>query len=171
MIYRIDVKTSTVNFALADDSTTPGEGRGVNGLEVRGDYLFWTSNGASVFVRVSINNDGLPTGPTEVVLKHFPSDDLTFYGHGDVYLVYDTTAVAVFREGSSKAEEAASGITSLILPSFLGGYRLIVISFTFLLEVMFPSRMSWIIFSSMQKDSGDNLSGPERATARDRLCP
>ncbi|KAM0802945.1 hypothetical protein BDR22DRAFT_842986 [Usnea florida] len=112
VIYRIDVKTGTANVALANNFTAPGEAGGVNGLEVHGSYLYWTSNGASVFARVPINNDGVPTGPTEVILQNFPSDDFTFDRRGNVYLVDNTTAIAVLREDSSKAEEVASGITN-----------------------------------------------------------
>ena len=112
VIYRIDVKTGTAGVALANNFTAPGEVGGVNGLQVQHSYLYWTSNGANVFARVPISNDGLPTGPTEVILKDFPSDDFTFDSRGNVYLTDNTTAVAILREGSSNAEEVASGIAN-----------------------------------------------------------
>ena len=112
VIYRIDVTGGTAEVAVENNFTAPGEVGGVNGLQVYHSYLYWTSNEANVFARVPISNDGLLTGPTELILHDFASDDFTFDNSGNAYLVDNTSAIAILREGSSNAEKVASGIAN-----------------------------------------------------------
>ena len=111
-IYRADVQTGNWTVALADQYTARGPEGAADGLAVHESFLYFTGNGANVLARAPLDNDGHVTGPTEVILPDYPSDDLTFDRNGNLYLTYNTTAVAVLRHGSTQACVIADGLTN-----------------------------------------------------------
>ena len=96
IVYRLDVTTGAYTVVIADSLTAavpqPIFGTaGVNGLQVRGSYLYFTNTGQNIFARIPIRADGRPAGAASIMAHTAASTDyfdgFTFGADGDAYLV------------------------------------------------------------------------------------
>ncbi|KAJ7445541.1 hypothetical protein B0H11DRAFT_430611 [Mycena galericulata] len=109
-LIRIDTKSRAVEVAIADAALGPGESKfpiGVNGIRVRGGYVYYTNSALGTFGRFPIDDDGNNTGPVEVLARHegVPGmgnafDDFIFDGEGNAYVaMHSSTIVKITPEG------------------------------------------------------------------------
>lgn len=87
-VYTANVKTGTYSKTIDDptmkaSSTVPG----IDGIKIRGGYLYFANPGQAIFCRVPINSaDGTATGAVEVIAKNLLGDDFSFDANGDAYI-------------------------------------------------------------------------------------
>ncbi|KAK8051169.1 hypothetical protein PG993_002554 [Apiospora rasikravindrae] len=80
-----------------DTSSYPVPPIGINGLRVRGDYLYFTNSNQGTFVRVRIDEYGRRTGNFEVLARSPDAahiyDDFTFDQAGNAYIATHSSSV------------------------------------------------------------------------------
>ncbi|GIK04005.1 hypothetical protein Aspvir_008080 [Aspergillus viridinutans] len=90
VIWRLDVRTGVYAQALSDASMLPAAGQpyavGVNGIDVRGKYVYYTSTTQMLFCRVPVNSVAAATGPVEVIASGITPDDLVVGSDGAAYI-------------------------------------------------------------------------------------
>jgi hypothetical protein len=90
VVYHLNVNTGNYTVIIDDAKMKylPGSitNLGVNGLKIRGSYLYWSNSGNPIFCRIPINDLGAATGPSEVVATAYNVDDFTFRSDGTVWL-------------------------------------------------------------------------------------
>lgn len=67
VVYRLDIRIRIITKVPDQPltkSTNPQAGTGVNGLVVRGGYLFFVNTSQNLFVKIPINEDGTPKSGT-----------------------------------------------------------------------------------------------------------
>ncbi|KAJ7027320.1 hypothetical protein C8F04DRAFT_965357, partial [Mycena alexandri] len=121
-ILRVDTDTRNVDIAFADDALAPPSDAklpiGVNGIEVRGGYLYFTNSTRGTFARFPIDNDGNKTGPVEVLVQRegvagFGNafDDFTSDTQGNAYAsVHSTTVVKIAPEGEHTTSDDPTSV-------------------------------------------------------------
>ena len=98
-VMRINTRTRAVDVPISDPSLGPGDSKfpiGVNGVEIRGDYLYFTNSAQGTFARIAIDVEGNKAGDVQVLatLPRLPGsmgnayDDFTFDTHGNAYVAY-----------------------------------------------------------------------------------
>ena len=86
-----NVKTGAVKIAVDDPLMKPVAnalfGLGVNGVKVRGGYLYFSNTNQGLLARVAISPDGTPKGMAQIVSsKTTGIDDFCFDERGDVFV-------------------------------------------------------------------------------------
>jgi len=123
-VITVNVKTGT-SLVTIDEPTMLPTGPfqlGINGLRVRGGYLYYTTSGQGLFSRIPINkDDGTSAGPAEIIAKNlqFP-DDMDFDSSGNAYICENAFSViskvtpdgVVTVAAGSDNSTAVSGATS-----------------------------------------------------------
>lgn len=102
-ILRIDTLTRKTSVAFADPalaSTNPSFPFGVNGLKIRGNYLYFSNSGEGTFGRVRIGSDGSKIGNIEIISTlptpatgTFAYDDFAFDNKGNTYVALHSSWV------------------------------------------------------------------------------
>ena len=96
VIYGVNVNTGTYYLASKDPVLAPAPNPvlgevGVNGIHVRGNYLYFVTSGTNVFGRFRIGPDGVQVGEASVIAQRpnatLGFDDFTYDSHGNFYLV------------------------------------------------------------------------------------
>jgi hypothetical protein len=126
VIYSLDVNTGC-NRIVIDDPVLkyPANSSvtlGVNGIETRNGYLYFTNTGAGTFGRIPIDVDGVQTGPGEVLARNaggIPGgDDWVFDAAGNAYVGENPNYwVSLIRNGSSIPEIIVGGPNTTTLKS------------------------------------------------------
>lgn len=104
-IFSIDTITHEVKVVMEDYELSPGAHNassgvppiGINGLRVRGEYLYFTNSSQGTLVRVRIDEHGYKIGEFEVLARS-PGvtqiyDDFNFDDEGNVFVAVHSTAV------------------------------------------------------------------------------
>jgi hypothetical protein len=98
VVFTLNVGTAKYSKTI-DDSTMKPAGPlmlGINGLKIRGKFLYYTNTGQEIFSRILINNlDGSAVGPARVIANNIFGDDFSFDQKGNAYVaqnVKDTVA-------------------------------------------------------------------------------
>ncbi|RHZ65998.1 uncharacterized protein CDV56_109442 [Aspergillus thermomutatus] len=90
VIWRLDMSTGQYSQALSDPSMLPAAGQpyavGVNGIDVRGKYVYYTSTTQMLFCRVPVNSMASATGPVEVITSGITPDDFMLGSDGTAYI-------------------------------------------------------------------------------------
>ncbi|PKX90731.1 uncharacterized protein P174DRAFT_462907 [Aspergillus novofumigatus IBT 16806] len=90
VIWRLDVRSGLYSQALSDPSMLPAAGQpyavGVNGIDVRGRYVYYTSTTQMLLCRVPVNSVAEATGPVEVITSGITPDDLMVGNDGTAYI-------------------------------------------------------------------------------------
>jgi len=120
-VYKIDVTAGTSALAFVDDLTKPTPDAfvpiGINGVKVRGGYVYFTNTARAAFFRVPVDPaSAKPTGPIETVASGFAVDDFAFDADGAAYIVtHPQNTVVKVAPGSSEAVTIAGKADSLEL--------------------------------------------------------
>jgi hypothetical protein len=118
LVYKLDLDTGAYALVSNDtalqaapDASSPV---GVNGLKVRGNYLYFTSSSLGKFGRLPLTKNALPAGPIEISasLGEF-LDDFVLARDGTAFIATDfgNTVIKVIPDGSIST--VAGSITSL----------------------------------------------------------
>jgi hypothetical protein len=124
VVLTVNVKTGASSITIDEPTMNPAGPLevGINGLKVRGDYLYYTTSGQGLFSRILINkDDGTSAGPAEIIAENlqFP-DDMDFDRSGNAYICENAFSVVskvtpdgvvTVAAGSDKST-AVSGATS-----------------------------------------------------------
>ncbi|GIJ91412.1 hypothetical protein Asppvi_010377 [Aspergillus pseudoviridinutans] len=90
VIWRLDMSTGLYSQALSDPTMLPAAGQpyavGVNGVAVRGKYVYYTSTTQMLFCRVPVDSVAAATGPVEIVTSGITPDDFTLERDGTAYI-------------------------------------------------------------------------------------
>lgn len=90
VVYRID--TNTGNYTVVIDDPTmkfaPNATLqiGINGVHIRGNYLYYTSSTQGLFARIPINPDGTADGAAQIIARNGFEDDFIFDRAGNAYV-------------------------------------------------------------------------------------
>jgi hypothetical protein len=89
VVWQVDVNTGDYSIIVDVPEMKPVSGAtvGINGLQIRGGFLYWTNSGANLFYRVKVNDQGTATGPVQIVgdVGTFP-DDFAFDWEGTAWI-------------------------------------------------------------------------------------
>ncbi|KAH8672907.1 hypothetical protein BGZ60DRAFT_374222 [Tricladium varicosporioides] len=88
-VLRIDTRTSAVSVAFSDAALVPNAEPpiGINGLKIRGQYLYYTNSNLETFGRIPIDANGSKTGTAETLAQIDGSpDDFAFDTAGNAYV-------------------------------------------------------------------------------------
>jgi len=94
VVYSVDVHSGNYSVVLQDDTMAPAPSMsnspGINGLKIRGEYLYYTNAVKLTFCRVKLNCDGTAAGPFEVLhVDHRPTyDDFAMSRRGIAYIAH-----------------------------------------------------------------------------------
>ncbi|KAF4170820.1 hypothetical protein CNMCM8694_004091 [Aspergillus lentulus] len=90
VIWRLDMRSGAYAQALSDPSMLPAAGQpyavGVNGIDVRGKYVYYSSTTQMLFCRVPVDSNASATGPVEVITSGITPDDLMVGSDGTAYI-------------------------------------------------------------------------------------
>ncbi|KAK8091029.1 hypothetical protein PG994_000534 [Apiospora phragmitis] len=105
-ILSIDTRKREAGVLLQDDmlgfgtyhnTSSPVPPIGINGIRMRGDYIYFTNSNQGTFVRVRINEHGRRTGDFEVLARSPDAthiyDDFAFDGAGNAYIATHSSSV------------------------------------------------------------------------------
>ncbi|KAH7320281.1 hypothetical protein B0I35DRAFT_408961 [Stachybotrys elegans] len=128
-ILRIDLSTRRVDVAFSDpllNSTSAEVPLGVNGLRIRGQYLYFTNSGAGTFGRVPIDDRGNMAGKVEIVAQlsgrvSFTNayDDFDFDRQGNAYLALHSTTVSQVSPSGKQVTFAGCAGDDVCDPAFI----------------------------------------------------
>lgn len=97
VVFRVDTVTGAYAVVLSDPSMKSGAlpelGLGINGKEIRDNYLYYNAGTQTTFNRIPIHVDGTAAGPAAlVVAMNAFGDDFTFdESKGTAYVATDLT--------------------------------------------------------------------------------
>jgi hypothetical protein len=90
VIWRVDRTTGEYSQALTDPTMLPASGQptavGVNGINVLGNYVYYTSTTQMLFARIPVDNKASATGPAEIIASGFTPDDFMLTRDGTAYI-------------------------------------------------------------------------------------
>jgi len=104
VVFTLNVETGAYSQTIDDPTMTPAGSLhlGINGMKIRGEYLYYFTSGQALFSRIPINStDGTPTGPAEVIASNVFGDDFSFDPTGNVYVAQnaENTVAKITPEG------------------------------------------------------------------------
>jgi hypothetical protein len=97
-VFTLNVGTGKYSKTIQDTTMAPAGqlGLGINGMKIRGKYLYYGTTGQLIFCRIPINMaDGTPAGKAEVIAKNVFVNDFSFDDKGNAFAaqnVQDTVA-------------------------------------------------------------------------------
>jgi hypothetical protein len=92
LVFTLDVETGTYSKTIDDPTMKPTASLqlGINGMKIRGKYLYYASSAQEIFSRIPINSaDGTPAGPAEIIARNVFGDDFSFDPAGNAYVGED----------------------------------------------------------------------------------
>ncbi|KZP21480.1 hypothetical protein FIBSPDRAFT_953744 [Athelia psychrophila] len=123
VVYRVDTETGNYTVVLDDPTMKIAANAtlqvGVNGLHIRGDYLYYTSSTQGLFARIAIHPDGTAASPAEIVAHNAVfDDDFTFDRAGNAYVATNADNTVQRITPAGNATIVAGNIDSAL---FAGG--------------------------------------------------
>ena len=120
-IYAIDTKTRKYSIAIQDSSLAPkgpAPALGVNGIKIRGSYLYFTNSGTGLFGRIPISRTGKATGPVQTISQFFGStfsaiDDFDLDEHGNAWVSFHS--YTIFKVDSQGNQQVAVNMSDMSL--------------------------------------------------------
>ncbi|OTA90722.1 hypothetical protein M434DRAFT_33391 [Hypoxylon sp. CO27-5] len=125
-ILSIDTRTHKVGVVMEDAALGPGAHNsssrvppiGINGLRVRGNYIYFTNSSQGTFMRVRIDQRGSPIGEPKLLARS-PDilqiyDDFTFDDEGNAYVAVHSTEVFKITPDGMQTVLAGGGSGSLL---------------------------------------------------------
>ena len=86
---------------------TPSTRPEINGIKIRGEYLYYTTSAQVTCNRIPINGaDGSLAGPAGVLARFFEGDDFSFDPAGNAYIAQNA--------GRTMAKVTPVGVTSIV---------------------------------------------------------
>lgn len=89
-VFKVDLENARHEIAIdVDEMKSPENPQvpiAVNGIKIRGGYLYWTATSKALFCRIKIDEDGTTSGDVEVLHQGLIGDDFCFDTKGNVWL-------------------------------------------------------------------------------------
>jgi hypothetical protein len=125
-VYKINVETGAYTIAINDPKMKfpPGADLqlGVNGIKIRGSFLYWTNTANSTLSKIRINSSGFPIGSSSIVTPVGGPDDFVFKSDGTTWIMRNTDEeLSYIPAGSSTPILVAGSETSTILAGDTAG--------------------------------------------------
>ncbi|KZP21481.1 hypothetical protein FIBSPDRAFT_740671 [Athelia psychrophila] len=119
VVYRVDTETGNYTVVLDDPTMKIAANAsipfGVNGLHIRGCYLYYTSTTQGLFSRIAIRPDGTAAGPAEVIAHNAVfDDDFTFDRAGNAYVATNANNTVQRITPAGKVTVVAGNIDSAL---------------------------------------------------------
>ncbi|ESZ96897.1 hypothetical protein SBOR_2691 [Sclerotinia borealis F-4128] len=124
-IYRTNTRTRAFDIAFSDPafaSTNSELPVGINGIQIRHNYVYFTNSDQGTFGRVKINRDGSKAGKVEVIAKYQGTlsltaayDDFTFDDEGNAYVASHPNSVVKITPHGVQTTIAGGGNSTLLL--------------------------------------------------------
>ena len=110
-VWSLNVNTKVVALAVEDPTMGKGDGPiGINGIKVRGGYLFYTNTASESFFKIPIDcSVGTATGPAVLIASGVPGDDFTFDKQGNAWVAADSNAELVLLPTAATAAPGIGG--------------------------------------------------------------
>jgi hypothetical protein len=89
VVFTIDVESGSYSKTIDDPTMKPTDAFpiGINGLKIRGGYLYYTTTAQELFSRIPIDSmDGSAAGPAEGIAKNIFGDDFALDKSGNAYI-------------------------------------------------------------------------------------
>ena len=104
VVFTLNVGTGRYSKTIDDPTMKPNASLqlGINGMKIRGGYLYYTSSAQEIFCRILINSaDGTAGGPAKVIAKNVLGDDFSLDPAGNAWIGQDpnNTVVKITPEG------------------------------------------------------------------------
>ncbi|PYH47647.1 uncharacterized protein BP01DRAFT_414485 [Aspergillus saccharolyticus JOP 1030-1] len=128
VIWRIDITHGNYSIAFSDPATmkpAPNSPKpvGINGIEVRNNYVYYTSTTGMLFARVRFNEYAAPVGRVEILARGFTPDDFVLSRNGTAYVAANAENSVLKVEPSGRVTLIAgnlfttdlAGVTALAL--------------------------------------------------------
>jgi len=108
-VWKVNVGTGEHDIAIqVDEMKIPAQGMpmGINGIKIRGAYLYWTNTGRTQFCRIKIDDHGRAIGASEVLAEECLGDDFIFDKEGNAWITQNimNTIAVVKAAGEGKGE-------------------------------------------------------------------
>ncbi|KAM7186293.1 hypothetical protein V8F33_011889 [Rhypophila sp. PSN 637] len=133
-VWKVDLLTGTYGVAFSSPLLTPtgtameGLHLGINGLTARGNTLYFTNSAQKFFGKVTINWEGVPTGPIQIISNSTAApgtpgnvvyDDIALDRKGKVAWIasHPDYAVGVRLNGNNHAQRVIQNSTLLLNPT------------------------------------------------------
>jgi hypothetical protein len=105
-VYRLNVNTAAYNVIINDAKMKYPPGStiniGINGIKIRGSYLYWSNTENPIFSRIPINSVGAATGPAQVIASVNSVDDFVFRADGTAWMAQDQIqSLSVIEDGQT----------------------------------------------------------------------
>ncbi|RDW89772.1 hypothetical protein BP6252_01804 [Coleophoma cylindrospora] len=104
-VWQLDVSTGEYSILLAfPEMTFPADAKlpiGINGLRLRGDWLYWANSEQNTFCRVKIDSEGQAISAVETLVSNVTFiDDFAFDRQGNAWVALDPSSeLGVIRPG------------------------------------------------------------------------
>jgi hypothetical protein len=89
-VFRLDVNTGVYSVIIDDPNMkylpTSITNLGINGIKIRGPFLYWSNSGNPIFCRILIDSVGAAIGASEVVASIPQVDDFVFRADGTAWM-------------------------------------------------------------------------------------
>lgn len=122
-ILRIDTDTNTVDVAFENDALKPGDGaahRGVTGIKIRDDHLYFTNAAKGTFGRFPIDADGAATGDVEILAHLDGTDsygDFGFDAMGNAFVAVHPSSVHKITPAGAQSVFAGGANSTFLGPT------------------------------------------------------
>ncbi|KAI1074643.1 hypothetical protein F5B20DRAFT_431995 [Whalleya microplaca] len=125
-VWRLNTRTGEYSIAISnraefDTAESKGPDVGINGIKIRGNFLYWANEETGYFYRIKIGNTGAPLIPGKPeVVAHYDTlwDDFSF-GPGDkdtIWAAGSNTVYAISPEGKVVAVDGVGTSDNLTFP-------------------------------------------------------
>lgn len=126
-VYKIDVITGKYSIVINDAKmkyTPDAEFQlGVNGLKIKGPFLYWTNTANSTLNRIRIDATGAPIGSSSVVASVGAPDDFVFKDDGTTWIMRNTEEQLSYLPFRSSTPILVAGAeTSTLLAGVTAGH-------------------------------------------------
>lgn len=111
-VYKINILTGAYSISFSSPlfepvSTTPGTNLGINGLQAKGTYLYFTNSAQDIYGRVPITLNGAQNGPVEIISSpqspELTYDDVAIENQGGAWIAtHPANVVKVESDGSQR---------------------------------------------------------------------
>lgn len=113
VVWKVNINDGKVENIIDVDEMKPPPPpelqMGINGLKVRGGYLYWSNTGFKLFCRIKIDGEGKATGPVEVLERDIVIDDFVFDKKGNAWLTtHGMNTLAVVKPGGGVVTAAGN---------------------------------------------------------------
>ena len=118
VVFTLDVRTGRYSKTIDDPTMKPTDSFpiGINGVKVRGGYLYYATTAQELFSRIPINSfDGTAGGPAEIIANNIFGDDFSLDLSGNAYIGENPKDVVAKITPEGVATVVAGSLNSILV--------------------------------------------------------